>query len=200
MKRHHLLFALFFGSAAICFSCSESSENSSYAIAQEEKTPATQRASSSWLMDLMIKSPLDEAEYIALAPAQLYGFPLISAEAHPSLNGFIAFYAHQEGSEHPGLRLEVIDGAGNDHFQHANAVYKLLETTRKESGENFQSEIKDYQGERVLLVAKKKQDKLDHQLEYLQNNRYHIGIIGNGVGEEEILGAFQQLQKNQFPS
>ncbi|WP_297334931.1 hypothetical protein [Algoriphagus sp.] len=156
--------------------------------------------SKTWLMRLMEKQPLSQEEYLEWVPATLQGFPLQSKEPKPGLNGFIAFYSHKEGKEHPGLRLEVIDGAGYNQFQHVNAVYKMLETVRNESGDDFRSEINDHKGERILFVSKTRKGRKDFQLEYIQNQRYHVGILGNQVGPDKIYGAFDELQNNQFPN
>lgn len=200
MKAHQLIIYACF--TVMIFSSCE--ENTTSNTAEEQGDGLTQSHAESsigktWLQVLMEKQPLTEDEYMALVPATLQGFPLQSKEPKSGLNGFIAFYSHEEGREHPGLRLEVIDGAGNNQFQHVNAVYKMLETVRNESGDDFQSEIKDHQGERVLFVSKTKQDRKDFQLEYIQNQRYHVGILGNLVGTGEIYGAFEELQNNQFP-
>lgn len=201
MKAHQLIISVGFMSL-IFFSCEESktqSDTEKLANFSTENTSETEN-SKTWLMKLMEKQPLSEDEYLELVPATLQGFPLQSKEPKSGLNGFIAFYSHEEGSEHPGLRLEVIDGAGNNQFQHVNAVYKMLETVRNESGDDFQSEIKDHKGERVLFVSKTRKDRKDFQLEYIQNQRYHVGILGNRVGPGEIYGAFDELQNNQFPN
>jgi len=184
----------------IFFSCEESKTANNAEKPENVLTSgnAESQNTKTWLMKLMEKQPLSEDEYLALVPETLQGFPLQLKEPKSGLNGFIAFYSHKEGSEHPGLRLEVIDGAGNNQFQHVNAVYKMLESVRNESGEDFQSEIKDHQGERVLFVSKTKKDRKDFQLEYIQNQRYHVGILGNRVGPDEIYGAFDELQNKQF--
>lgn len=200
MKAHQLIIYACF--TVLIFSSCE--ENTTTNTAEEQGDVLTQSHAESspgktWLQVLMEKQPMMEEEYLALVPETLQGFPLQLKEPQPGLNGFIAFYSNEEGSEHPGLRLEVIDGAGNHQFQHVNAVYKMLETVRNESGDNFQSEIKDHQGERVLFVSKTKKDRKDFQLEYIQNQRYHVGILGNRVGPGEIYGAFEELQNNQFP-
>ncbi|MFC3414429.1 hypothetical protein [Algoriphagus hitonicola] len=200
MKAHQLInFACFI--FLIFFSCEENKTQSSTEELANFSTEnsAEQGNSKTWLMKLMDKKPLTEEEYLALVPASLQGFPLQSKEPKSGLNGFIAFYSKEEGSEHPGLRLEVIDGAGNNQFQHVNAVYKMLETVRSESGYDFHSEIKDHQGERILFVSKTRKDRKDFQLEYIQNQRYHVVILGNQVGPGEIYGAFDELQNNQFP-
>lgn len=194
----HLFIGLFTSSLIACTSpSSEQSVASAVEYKSSEKT--TQISSDTWLMDLMAKEPFSESAYLAWIPDRIQGFPLLSKEPHPSLNGFIAFYATKEGSNQPGIRLEVIDGAGNLHFQHANAVYKLLETNRNESGDNFESEVKDYKGERVLVVSKTKNGQENYQLEYLQNQRYHIGITGNLISLDQIYGAFEELHSQPFP-
>ena len=200
MKISHFKYFFIGLSACSIIACTSAPSEQSETVAgisSPEKT--TESSTGSWLMALMDKDPLSEAAYLALPPDQLQGFPLLSKEPHPSLNGFIAFYAVKDGSDQPGIRLEVIDGAGNPHFQHANAVYKMLETNRNESGENFESEVKAYKGERVLVVSKTKNGQQSHQLEYLQNQRYHLGIIGNQVGLDQIYGAFEELQSQPFP-
>ncbi|WP_144607150.1 hypothetical protein [Algoriphagus algorifonticola] len=200
MKAFHLInYACFI--SLIFFSCEESKTTTHVEEAENPVSPidADSQNPKTWLMKLMEKQPFSELEYLELVPSALQGFPLQSKEPKSGLNGFIAIYSHQEGSEHPGLRLEVIDGAGNNQFQHVNAVFKMLETARNESGDDFQSEIKDHKGERVLFVSKTKNDRKDYQLEYIQNHRYHVGILGNQVGPDEIYGAFDELQNNQFP-
>lgn len=200
MKAHQLIIYACF-TALIFSSCGE---NTTTNTAEEQGDMVTRgnaqtQNTKTWLQILVEKQPLSEDEYLELVPATLQGFPLQLKEPKSGMNGFIAFYSHEEGSEHPGLRLEVIDGAGNNQFQHVNAVYKMLEEVRNESGDDFQSEIKDHQGERVLFVSKTKKDRKDFQLEYIQNQRYHVGILGNRVGPDEIYGAFEELQNNQFP-
>ncbi|WP_425639183.1 hypothetical protein ACPUEN_05895 [Algoriphagus yeomjeoni] len=179
-------------------SCGESSSTAKERLLDSD--PAQNTASSTtWLMELMEKEPLTEQGYLALVPENLQGYPLQMKEPQRGLNGFIAFYGNEQGHEHPGLKLEVIDGAGQVQFQHVNAVYKMLENVRSESGDDFESQIKDYKGERILFVKKIKNKEENFQLEYLQNQRYHIGIIGNLVKPDVIYGAFEELQSNQFP-
>lgn len=201
MKISHFKYFFIGLSACSIIACTSAPSEQSETVAGISSPEITTESSTgSWLMALMDKDPLTEAAYLALPPDQLQGFPLLSKEPHPSLNGFIAFYAAKDGSDQPGIRLEVIDGAGNPHFQHANAVYKLLEKKRSESGDDFESEVKDHKGERVLVVSKTKNGQQNHQLEYLQNQRYHLGIIGNHVGLDQIYGAFEELQSQPFPS
>ena len=192
------LFIGFFAFSVIACT-SAPSEQTVTEVVDSVPGKTTQSSNGSWLMTLMAKYPLSESAYLAIIPDRLQGFPLLSKEPHPSLNGFIAFYAAKGGSDQPGIRLEVIDGAGNPHFQHANAVYKLLEKKRSESGDDFKSEVKDHNGERVLVVSKTKNGQQNHQLEYLQNQRYHLGIIGKQVGLDQIYGAFEELQSQPFP-
>lgn len=187
----------------LSFSCEEKRPESKIAEKisgqSHEESESNSTNSDNWLMKLMEKEPMTEAGYLALVPETLQGYPLQQKEPKPGMNGFVAFYSHQEGSEYPGLRLEVIDGAGNHHFQHVNAVFKMLKADRSEAGDDFKSEIKTHKGHRVLLVSKTRTDRSDFQLEYIQNQRYHVGILGNRVEAKEVYGAFDELESDHFP-
>lgn len=154
-----------------------------------------------WLMELMEKDLLPDEAYLQMIPNQLIGFPLRNSRLYPGLKGVYAVYSNSEDSDRPHVVLQVIDGAGHHQFQHVNAVFKMLEMDLSESSEEIQASTMTYKGNRVLAksILKKDQDKMDSEIEFIKDQRYHVTLTGHNLALDKLFAAVDVVEGHDFP-
>lgn len=168
---------------------------------EEEKIEENSSQETTWLMKLMEKELLSDEAYLKMIPQELIGFPLRNSRPYPGLKGVYAVYSNSEDSDEPHVILQVIDGAGHHQFQHVNAVFKMLEKDLSESSEEVQAATRDHKGNRVLAksILKKKQNKVDSEIEFIKGERYHVILTGHDVALERLFLAMDILENHAFP-